>query len=270
MAYRAPRFSYVHAIRDVGVAAITLSDAASADFPVDNLIDDRAGTKFQFNASAVNPTIDIDLGASFDTGLSRLIIPSNHNIESITVEDDDAADFVGATTLHAADTSINAGTLYDSGPFDTGNSTQRYIRITINGTAQFKIPQLILTKIVTLVNGPFLRDSRDAKVANVARQVQPTGLSPTVQLGPQQRAIDYEYPLVEGADLTAMELLVNAVGMSFPFFVDPASFSTPPETDEPVLWMKFAEMPNSSNTVLVPSSQSRSKSYQLRLIESLD
>ena len=270
MAFRAPRYSYVHAAREVGVAAITLSDAASADFPVDNLIDDRAGTIFKFNASAVNPTIDFDLGANFDTGLSRLIIPSNHDIESVTVEQDTGGSFASPTTLHAADTGINAGVLYDSGPFDQQNSTERFIRVTINGTAQFKIPQIILTKIVTLAKGPFLRDSRDEKIANVARQVQPTGLSPTVQLGPQQRVIEYEYPLVEGADLTAMELLVNTVGMSFPFFVDPASFSTPPETDEPVLWMKFAEMPNSSNTVLVPSNQARSKAYQLRLIESLD
>lgn len=270
MAFFLPRYSHVHAARDVGAAEITVSDTPHTDFPVRNLIDDRSKTLFKWSASVVNPTIDIDLGDGFVTGISRLIIPSNHNIESITVQDDDASDFVGATTLHAADTSINAGTLYDSGAFDTGNSTQRYIRITINGTDQFFLPQIVLTKIVTFTVGPDIKDSEDEKRDNVARQLQPTGISPTVQLGPQQRLIDYEYPIVEGDDLTAMELLVDDVGKILPFWVDPASFSTPRETDEPVLWMKFAQMPTSSNTVLVPSSQARSKEYSLQLIESLD
>ena len=58
--------------------------------------------------------------------------------------------------------------------------------------------------------------------------------------------------------------------MHRPFFVDPASFSTPPETDEPALWMKFNAMPEANNSVLVPMVNARSKTYSLQLIESLD
>jgi len=273
MAFRAPRYSYVHAAREVGVAWITVSDTADADFPVDNLIDDRAGTIFKWSASVVNPTIDIDLGAGFDTGISRLIIPSNHNIEQITVQDDDAADFVGATTLHAADTSPVAGTLIDI-EFDTGNSTQRYIRITITGTAQYSLSQIILTKIIfdsATAPGPNLVASPDGHKANASRLIQQTGLSPTTPHGAQQRVLDYLYesPL-SGSDLTDMEAFIDSVGMSRPFYVDPASFSTPPETDEPALWMKFADKPRSQNSILVPMIAARSKTFELSLIESLD
>jgi hypothetical protein len=127
-----------------------------------------------------------------------------------------------------------------------------------------------LSKIVTIGTGPDIRNTNDGYRDNVERQVQPGGQSPTVQLGPQQRFIEYPYAPIEGADLIAMEAFVAAVGMSKPFFVDPASFSTPPETDEPVLWMKFDDMPESKNTSLVPMRDARSKSFALRLIESVD
>ena len=128
-----------------------------------------------------------------------------------------------------------------------------------------------MTKIVEIGTGVALADSVDEKRDNVTRLQQPTGRLPTIQHGPQQRYIEYEYesPL-SGADLTAMEALVAAVGMAYPFYVDPASFSTPPETDEPALAMKFAEMPSSSNSILVPMVGARSKTYRLQLIESLD
>ena len=75
---------------------------------------------------------------------------------------------------------------------------------------------------------------------------------------------------MEGADLTAMEALISDVQMHKPFFVDPASFSTPPETDEPALWMKFATPPRVRNEIGVPNLGVKSKHFQLSLIESLD
>jgi hypothetical protein len=236
MAYRAPRFSYVHAARDAGAGGITVSDTAHADFPKDNLVDDRAATRFKWSGSVASPTIDIDLGhvlgAGFDTGISRLIIPADHNIESIYIEDDDSDSFSSPAALHASvgspDTSPVAGTLYDSGAFDTGNSTQRYIRINIVGTAQYYLPQIFLTKIMTLTAGPVLEDTPDFFRPNITQ-------------------------------------LAHS-----PFFVDPASFSTPPETDEPALWMRFSERPDSRNSILVPMNGVRSKTFRLSLVESLD
>ena len=76
MPYRAPRYSHLHAARDVGVAAIDLDgDAAAAGFPIDNLIDDRQGTIFKTSTAVSGLNIDIDLGLGFVTGISRLILP---------------------------------------------------------------------------------------------------------------------------------------------------------------------------------------------------
>jgi hypothetical protein len=52
--------------------------------------------------------------------------------------------------------------------------------------------------------------------------------------------------------------------------VDPASFSATPAADDPPIWMKFDDMPESRHTVLVPMSNAESKAFSLRLIESLD
>jgi hypothetical protein len=279
MAYRAPRYSYVHAARTVGADAITVSDTADTDFPKDNLIDDRAGTLFKWSAGVTNPTIDIDLGATFAadglSGISRLIIPSNHNIEALYVHGDTVSNFATPTELHATfgapDTDPVAGTQIDI-EFDTASSSEQYIRVgIIGGPVTYYLPQLVLTKIVTLTRGPDLSDSIDQKRDNVTRLVQPTGLSPTVRNGPQQRVLEYVYPAgLSSDDLTNLEGLVDAVGMEKPFFVDPASFSTPPETDEPALWMKFADMPDIKMFASVPMSGTRIKTFALSLIESLD
>lgn len=272
MAYRAPIYSHVHAARDVGASEISLDgDTAHADFPIRNMIDDRAETLFKFSASVVDPKIDIDLGASFVTGLDRLIIPADHNIDTLKIIQDTVSNFASPETLHDTDTGPAPGTLYDSGTFDTAAQDQRYVRIEITGTLQFQIPQLVLTEIETLTVGPNIAASTDAKRANVTRLEQQTGLRPTIQHGPQQRIIEYDYesPL-SGADLTAMEAFIAAVGTSKPFYVDPASFSTPPEDDEPALVMKFAEMPLQRNSILVPMSGARSKTFDLSLVESLD
>ncbi len=67
-----------------------------------------------------------------------------------------------------------------------------------------------------------------------------------------------------------MEALIADVGMAKPFWLDPASFSTPPETDEPVLWVKFAQPPRSEQGDTVPGSGVRNKHFRLSMIESLD
>lgn len=272
MAYRAPQYSHLHAARDAGASAITVSNTAHADFPKENMIDDRPnGTLFKWSGSFTNPTISIDLGAGFPTGLNRLIIPANHNIQELSVIEDQTDTFASPTTLHSADTAPVPGVLYDSGPFNTNVSTSQFIRVTIIGTAQYFIPELFLTKILTFTPGPDLRNSTDGRVANVTRLEQASGISPTVQNGPNQRVIEYLYnsPL-SGADLTAMESFINSVGMARPFYVDPASFSTPPKTDEPALCMKFVQMPELRYTVEVPMSGTRVKAVRISLIESVD
>jgi hypothetical protein len=251
----------------VGVDSITHTYTAHTDFPIDNLIDDRAGTLFKFAGTNLH-TIDVDLGPDFDIGIDRLIIPANHNITWLRVREDSDSGYGSMQNLKDGVENV-VGELIDL-EFESA-STERYIRVDFYASAQHYLSQLVLTKIVTLDVGPALADSTDGKIDNVTRLERNNGQSPTIQHGPQQRVIEYEYesPL-EGGDLTAMEALVNSVGMHRPFWVDPAEFHATPGTDEPVLWMKFAEMPESRNSILVPMNGARSKVYRLSLIESLD
>jgi len=268
MAYRAPRFCWVHAARTVGASAITVSDTAHADYPKANLVDDRASTLFKWSASVTDPTIDINLGANYDTGINRLIIPYNHNIEQLSIQEADNASFTLATTLLAATTSPVAGEQID---LTFADSTERYIRITIVGSDQYYLPQLVLTKVVTLTVGPDLSRSVDGYRSNTTRLEQNTGISPTVQHGPDQRVLEYIYEFgLSGDDLTNMEAMIAGVGMRKPLWVDPASFSATPATDDPPLWMKFDTPPQSLLFVNVASTGVKAKTYRLQLIESLD
>ena len=60
MAWRAPRYCFLHAARAAGVAALTPSPAAAATGPKDFLIDDRAGSLFAFGSSSSSARIDLD------------------------------------------------------------------------------------------------------------------------------------------------------------------------------------------------------------------
>lgn len=268
MAFRAPRFSFEHIFRTAGAGAMTASHAVDADFPLDNLIDDRNGTLFKFAASQTDPYVQVDLGAA-PTAHTRIIIPRNHNIEEIVAFDDDNAGFSSPRTILTQTTTIDAGVQFDA--LLNLSLVQQFVRVQFIGTALFSLPQIVIAKILAPTVGPNLAEARDEFRANISRQRQPSGQSPTVQLGPQQRFIRYQYePPITGADLTGIEEMIAAVGMSRPFYVDPASFSTPPELDEPVLAMKFDQMPDSRNSIVVPHTEARSKTFELDLIESLD
>jgi len=278
MAYRAPRYCYIHAARDAYVmnsSAITISRAAHDDYPIVNMIDDRAGTIFQFDTSVSGASIFIDLDpnstATWQTGLDRLIIPANHNLETIQVWEDDYLDFQTGPGPYSLSGVIDtvAGEQIDV-PFTVQTQTRQFIRLSVTYTAQHFFSQFFLTKVETLGDGPDIADSPDGYRANVTRLEQPDGQSPTVLHGPQQRVMEYNYKLIEGADLATMEAMIAEVGMDRPFWVDPASFSDTPETDDPPIWMKFHEMPESRHTVLVPMRNAESKAFSLRLIESLD
>ncbi len=268
MAFRAPRFSHAHAFRERGIANLSLgTGAADSDFPLDNLIDDRAGLLFKLSATGA---LELECDAGALVGFDRIIIPAGHNIdEECLVEEDTANTFPTPTVL--ATFTPTTGVLIDEA---ITASTEQFLRLRIvNTTVAWEMSEVVLTTIVTLTAGPELENSTDEKEYNFTRLSYPSGVSPTIQHGAPQRSIQLEYPELgqqTASDLTKMEALIDDVDMNKPFWVDPASFSTPPETDEPVLWMKFARAPRSSNTILVPASGTRSKSFSLELIESLD
>ena len=267
MAYRKPRFCHLHAVRDVGYGAITLSHSEDSAFPKANMIDDRTADKFSFSSGEASKHVDVDLGAGFVTGIERVIIPADHNLTSIRVGDDDSGSWPSVNWLHTAQTVV-PGTQIDE---EFTPSTQRYIYFGLLNAATHYLRELFLTEILTFTPGPNLANSLDSHRANVTRLEQPTGQSPTVEHGPQQRVIEYDYdsPL-SGADLVAMEAFIADVGLTHPFYVDPHSFSATPAVDDPPLLMKFAEMPVSRLAVTVPFSGLLEKTFKLKLIESVE
>ena len=274
MAYRGLRFSHLHAFRDVGAAAVGYepSDSgAEPDFPADNLIDDRNGTLFQLDTVNGQPGVWVDLGANFVTGIDRLIIPANHDWEKLTVIESDGQNLDPVTRflVDIAGITVTAGTLIDI-EFDLA-STERYLLLTsVGGTAHI-CSQLIYTKIVTLSVDPKLAGATDEKHANFTQLDQSTGRSPRVQHGPDQRVFRFEWDTpIPSADVVKMEALIADVGMQHPFYIDPPSYSTPPETDEPVLCVKFVRMPRSLVSVAVPKSGTLQKTYSWDLIECID
>ena len=110
MAWRNPRYAFQHAIRDSGVSSITVIPSADADYPVDYLIDDRAGSLFKFDSSSGSSLIRIDRGAGSLEAVDRIIIPAGHNLDTkdIIVEDDDNVNFNSPATLLAS-TTVSAG-----------------------------------------------------------------------------------------------------------------------------------------------------------------
>jgi hypothetical protein len=272
MSFRAPRYSYHHAFKDRGSSWVTHTGEAAATYPIYNLWDERNATTFVWSALHTDPYIQLNLGGGFETGYNRLIIPSNHNIATVKVEQADNEAFTtNVETLHSSDTSPTTGVFYDSGEFDTQASDRQYIRVTFIGTSIYFLSQLYLTKLVELDVGPQFKNALDMNDSNTTRIVQPSGLTMSVQNGPHQRVLEYEYEFpLTGDDLTDIEAMIDYVGLHRPFYVDPVSFSATPATDDPPLWVKFEEMPRTFFGVNVPMSQAKAKTMTLSLRECVE
>jgi hypothetical protein len=276
MAYRAPRFSYLHPLRDLGPGAITLNGGtADTEHGVEFMCDDRDSTFFQYSGAVDTPFIEIDLGTEYyNNAVDRIILGGAGSVATFYVQEDDNDSFASPTDLLGSvgsPVTPNGGTnLVKAVELETAQS-ERYIRLAIVGNGQWAISQLVFTNLETLTVGPNITDSPDGYRANVTRLEQPSGSSPTVQNGPQQRIITYNYenPLT-GTDLTKMEALIADVGMTRPFWLDPHSFSATPDDDDRPLFVKFNDMPRTRNSILVPMVGEESKVFSLDLIEALD
>ena len=272
MSFRAPRFSYKHAFRDVPVGNTILgTGSADADFPLANAFDDRATLKFALS-SAGALELETDLGSDFATSgldaFDRIIIAAGHNIdETMTVQQDTTSTFPSVTNLLVLSSPV-AGAQIDVGLVI---SSEQFIRIKVgNALTAWELHEAFITNTMTLTRGPDLRSAVDETRHNFTRLVQPAGASPTIENGSAQRYMELEYRDIQGADLTAMEAFVAWVGMDKSFYVDPVSFSATPATDDPPILMKFDQPVRVTNELTVPTTGVDSKHYRLFLIESLD
>lgn len=235
MAWRNPRYMILHAIRNAGASAITPTPAADADFPVDFLIDDRAGSLFKFGSSSSSAKLEIDRGTGTRTVVNRLIIPAGHNLDTmdLIVEEDDNSGFTSPATMLAA-TTVSAGLIDET--LNQGN--QRYIRLRIIGTGTWEIPELYLTEMFTLTRGPD-PEWLDRKRTNTLVFEKESGASALLSLGADRREFEFTYRNVDDGDATSdlarLLLLIDTVGTSRPFYLDP-----PFDTEGPI-WVVRTE-----------------------------
>ncbi len=270
MAWRRPLYSYENALRERGIANVDLRvGSAVAGFPLDNLFDNRIGFVTR-TLNGVTPTsIRLDLGASPTTGYRRITIAGqigfNANTFSI-IEASDAAFTADFALLGITPTGAVDGKATGVGFFF---SSQRYIKITQLFLGTHQLPEMTITKfvIISAAKSPEVSGAINGYRYNVSRLTQPNGVAPTVQHGARQRVIEYNYKDLTGDDLTAMQTFIDAVGMDQPFWLYPSSDSA---TDPAPLWMRFDREPVVTEGRRVPGAGTRSRNYNLKLLEVLD
>ena len=265
MAWRAPRYAYLHAARDAGVSAITAVNTFSTTQPEDHLIDDRAGSLTTFTASASDHGIDVDRGAAGLEAIDRLWIPSGHNWSGwdVRVMTSATGAFAGEET-EVLDPDV-AGQAVGSGAIDLAltSSTDRYIRldwpneVTINP----QLGELVLTRTRTLIRG-IEQGWQDELQSNTEFQDLNTGGQAALVKGADQRSFRWRYRAVsDAADLSVFDELA-ALGMTAPLLIDP------PFDDESSIWCRLQRQVRRVQDPAVPaSSDARQSQIDLELLE---
>lgn len=253
MAWRVPRYSYRHALRTIGVSGITVSPAADASFPVYNLIDDRASSFFKFGSSSSAAVIDGDLGATPPV-VDRVVIPAGHNLSgaTITVSEDDNAGFTSPNALGTSGTLTSA--LVD---LSFTASSERYVRVAVNGTGTWELPQLYLTQTNTTTRGPEQRWA-DTLTDNVVQFALRSGSVASLELGPDRRTFEYAYRALDATDEAIFAALWSECKTARPFLLDPAYDS------EAALFVKLAAPIDRQNDREVPNAAAAPR-WQRRL-----
>jgi hypothetical protein len=273
MAWRVPRFAYLHALRDAGASAITGLNDFHADFPKTRLIDERSSVNTKFNASASDHYIQVDRGSPTRTGINRLFIPSGHNFTLTTNlrlrADGDAA--MSTPTTLIDDTVLygetGGGKFVGTGDIDipfTLNS-ERYVRLDWpSQTDQWELPELWLSQTVwPLTRGPE-PNWTDQKIDNAVSIPKSSGESPVIVLGAKQREFILNYARGDTQDSAVLEIVFNAVGLSRPFIFDP------PYDDEAAVVVKFVESMRVTWDHPVPTAAVKTKRFTMHLLESLE
>lgn len=265
MSWRNPQYAYRHAARDAGAAAITPDATVDANFPKQNLIDNRMTVPFKWTNSIIDHQIDIDQGASFPTELNRLWIPPGHNLPTahIQVEEDDNSGFTSPTTLFA-DTLIG-GLTTTAVDITITASSERYLRVsfpTVAGAWEFN--QLFITELITTTRGPE-PNWIDQPRSNVLQFES----GDSVQLDPDQRFIEYSYRWLGrevATDLTKIEALVDYVSTHRPFLLDTAYDIA---DGGATLMMKMERDARARNDVRAPQVTARRKGISIAMLEYL-
>lgn len=242
MAWRGPRFAFLHAARAAGVSALTASHTIDADYPLAFLIDHRR-LPTKFDASGTGRYIDLDRGAAGLEVIGRLYIPSGHNLDGATQIDVDSSTsgaFAGEETSRVSQGTIPTGDIDEDFGAETSD---RYLRFSITGTGTWEIPELLYTRTRTTGFGPDT-EWTDQDRSNVEVLRKTSGDRAILETGSRQRELELRYNAITGADRTLLRELIDAVGLAEPFLIDPpAEDDTSLQADEAVLWVEFEREP---------------------------
>lgn len=260
MTWRNPQYSFVHAARTAGAAAISTVPGVAAGFPVDNLIDDRAGSLFKFTSSGADSKIIVNRGAGSLDPIDRLLIPAGHNITgTINLLADDSAGFPDPTTLLSGE-AVATGLIDETFALNS----QQFVKINFNADGQWQIPQLILTEKRTTDRGPDpLPGWSDQLIDNTLLFPKSSGVVAALELGVDRRRIEYDYRVLETADELVFAELWTECATARPFFLDPAY------DDEPPIWVRLVEPIERRLDTIAPQSDARAYFRRLVMLEHL-
>jgi len=239
MAFRNFRIGFLNAYREAGISALSSGNAVNSSFPLDNVMDDSAGRTMRFNASVNGHTLDINRGAGFASlrGIDRIWLAAGHNINiNLRVLQHTASDFSGATVL-MVNTAVTLGQAFQA---EFTKSDEQYIRVQFNDTGLWHVPEIVLSETRTFTRGADLDDANDTLESINRRILHEDGAVSFIELGGPRRRFSATWNRAQTADLTLLQDLIDEVGTSRPFLVDPPSFSVTPDTDEPVRWVRLA------------------------------
>jgi hypothetical protein len=225
------------------------------------LIDDRAGSLCTFAGSAADHYYQIDRGATGLDAITRLIIPSGHNLggNTITLQADDDVAFGSATALLT--TSAVAAGLIDK---TFASNQERYLRLSINGTGTWAVPELVFTNTRTTTRGPE-QGWVDMLLHNTLDFTKESGSIASLALGADRRLFELTYrDVILTADLLVFSDLISTCGTSKPFWVDE------PFTGSDPIWMKLTEDSRQVQDPAIPAAtDAPQKRIELSMLEHL-
>lgn len=228
MAYRAPFFCFMHAMRDQGASECGSDPAADSSYPLIRLLDNHTGTVFKHDSAQADSYIWVDLqDATPDPAPNRFVLAAGHNLGGLTwlVQQDTGSGFASPTSRGGS--TVPAGTgVYSS---DFAAVTERYLRFKITESVQGEYREFMFGRTRTPIAGPS-PDWTDEYRPNLLEIPMRSGSVYRLELGDAKRHIGITFPAVESADLVIFEDLETQTRHGlYPFY-----FFPPDDGEDPI------------------------------------
>ncbi len=229
MAWKNPTFYYVHEIRDVveadGIASLTTVGTEAADFPKENLFDDRVGTLFKWTDSTALHEIILDRGSGTLSALDffYLSIGAVSMVGAgFAVESDTDISFPSPTSLASGTFQFAAGGTHGQLMV---SSTERYIRLRITATGAWEISELRFSKKFEPLRGLGVGHGPDAdwsidRLISGQEFAKASGATGFISTGPNRNLWTLTYRGVgfeDASDIGKFDAFVDSAGLGKPF-----------------------------------------------------